>query len=53
MSEGALKALTKCKDLVKVQTLVCFDKFAEDQINYFKERGKIFYYNRRKAHSFR
>ena len=36
---GALKALTKCKDLVKVNTLVCFDKFAEDQVGYFKERG--------------
>lgn len=39
VNDGALKALTKCKDLVKVNTLVCFDKFAEDQVNYFKERG--------------
>lgn len=24
---------------MKVNTLVCFDKFTEDQVNYFKERG--------------
>ena len=29
----------KCKDLVSVKNIVCFDAFAEDQAEFFKERG--------------
>jgi|694.fasta_scaffold103057_3 long-chain acyl-CoA synthetase len=39
VNEGALKSLTKCKDLVKVNTIVCFDQFTEDKRTEFQERG--------------
>lgn len=39
VNDGALKSLTKCKDLVKVSTLVCMDPFDENIEGYFKERG--------------
>lgn len=29
----------KCKDLVKVKNIVCFDPFNEEQEEFFKERG--------------
>lgn len=41
VSELALKSLTKCKDLVKVNTLVCFDKFTEEQLAYFQGKGIV------------
>ncbi len=40
VSDGALKSLVKCKDLVKVNTIVCYDPFTEDQLAHFKGRGK-------------
>jgi long-chain acyl-CoA synthetase len=40
VSEGALKSLMKCKDLVRVSTIVCYDKFTEEQVGYFQQKGK-------------
>lgn len=40
VNDGGIKSLLKCKDLVKVNKLVCFDKFTEEERNAFKERGK-------------
>lgn len=39
VSEGALKSLVKCKDLVKVNTIVCYDPFTEEQLAHFQGRG--------------
>lgn len=39
VSEGALKSLVKCKDLVKVNTIVCYDPFTEEQLTHFQGRG--------------
>jgi hypothetical protein len=29
----------KCKDLVNINILICFDSFTEEQEKYFKEKG--------------
>jgi hypothetical protein len=39
VNEGSLKSLVKCKDLVNVKKIVCYDKFNEEQENYFKEKS--------------
>jgi long-chain acyl-CoA synthetase len=36
VTEIALKSLVKCKDLVDVKTLVCYDNFTEDQVSHFQ-----------------
>jgi long-chain acyl-CoA synthetase len=41
VSEGALKSLTKCKDLVKINTIVCYDEFTEDLLAHFQSRGSL------------
>ena len=41
VNDGALKSLTKCKDLVKINTIVSFDEFNEDKRSEFQERGNI------------
>lgn len=41
VSEGALKSLTKCKDLVKISTIVCYDEFTEDLLAHFQSRGSL------------
>jgi long-chain acyl-CoA synthetase len=39
VSEGALKSLVKCKDLVNVNTIICYDPFTEEQLTHFQGRG--------------
>lgn len=39
VNDSSLKSLVKCKDLVKVNKIVCFDHFTEEEEAYFKERG--------------
>jgi len=34
-----LKSLMKCKDIVKLNKIICFDPFTEEQEAHFKERG--------------
>lgn len=41
VNEGALKSLMKCKDLVKINTLVCYDKFTEEQLAFFQNKGTV------------
>jgi long-chain acyl-CoA synthetase len=41
VTEGALNSLTKCKDLVNLKHLVCFDPFTEELSKSFAERGTI------------
>ena len=39
VNDGALKALTKCHDMVNVKNLVCYDAINEDLRGFFNERG--------------
>jgi long-subunit acyl-CoA synthetase (AMP-forming) len=39
VTEGALKSLTKCQDLVNLKHLVCFDPFSEELTKSFADRG--------------
>jgi long-chain acyl-CoA synthetase len=39
VNDGALKSLMKCKDLVNVTTFVCYDKFSEEQAQFFQGKG--------------
>lgn len=39
VNDGSLKSLMKCKDIVKINKIVCFDAFTEEQEAFFKERG--------------
>jgi hypothetical protein len=32
---GSLKSLMKCKNLVNIQNIVCFEKFTDEQKKYF------------------
>ena len=41
VNDGAIKALLKCKDLVHINRLVCFDPFSPEEEQAFKERGKM------------
>ena len=40
VNDGGIKALQKCKDLVRIKRLVCFDPFSEQEAEEFKQRGK-------------
>ena len=42
VNDGSLKSLIKCKDLVAVKNIVCYDDWNEEQENYFKEKSKYF-----------
>jgi long-chain acyl-CoA synthetase len=35
VNDGALKSLMKCQNLVSVTTLICFDKYTEEQKKFF------------------
>jgi len=39
VNDGSLKSLMKCKDIVKINKIVCFDAYTEEQEAFFKERG--------------
>lgn len=39
VNDVSLRALMKCKDLVKIKNIICFDKFKEEEEKYFKEKG--------------
>lgn len=39
VNDVSLRALMKTKDMVKVKTIVCFDKFTEEQHKFFADKG--------------
>jgi long-chain acyl-CoA synthetase len=43
VNDGGIKSLLKCKDLVKIKRLVCFDPFTEEEMTAFKARGSLAY----------
>ena len=43
VNEGSLKSLIKCKDLVKVNKIVCYDPFTPEQEELFKAKGTSYY----------
>lgn len=43
VNDGGIKSLLKCKDLVKVARLVCFDPFSKEEEEAFKVRGSFAY----------
>ena len=36
VNDGSLKSLMKCKDLVAVKNIVCYDEYTPEQVEYFK-----------------
>ena len=38
-NDVSLRALMKTKDMGNIKTIICYDEFAEDQEQFFKEKG--------------
>lgn len=39
VNDMSLKALMKTKNMVNIKTIVCFDKYTEEQQKFFSDKG--------------